>query len=406
MTSTDRILTTHTGSLVRPPELIEIMRAIESGLPYDEERLNELLPRVVGEVVRKQADVGIDIPSDGEFGKHGWIRYVRERLEGLEPTGSPEAPSKLWSRTGMHQDRFAGFYKMYNRLERNAWMPEELEQEATSEHGTTSWACAGPIRYTGQAEVARDIANFREALAKVDVSDAFLPVVAPCSAELHLEEQRHYSSDEDYLFAIADALHEEYRAIVDAGFLLQIDDAMLPMRRVSFDDLTEYIAWAELRIDALNHALRGIPEDRVRYHICWGSQNVPHTWDVPLRDIVALVLKVNAQAYALEAGNPRHEHEWQVWKDVRLPEGKTLIPGVISHSTNVVEHPELVAWRLCNFASVVGRENMIAGTDCGFSQNWDLIRVHPEVQWAKLEALVEGAHLASKQLWPTADVAL
>lgn len=401
----DRILTTHAGSLIRPSEVIEVMRAIEHGRPYDEQGFDRLLTAAVADVVRAQATVGIDIPSDGEFGKHGWIRYVRERLDGLESTGHREGPSKLWSRTGMDQARFSGFYERYNKLERIMWMPADPDPDAGSpQTRSTSWICTGPIRYKGQAALARDLANFRAALNDVDVVDAFLPVVAPASAELHLEGNEHYATEEEFLFAIAEALREEYRAIVDAGLMVQVDDAMLPMRRISFDSLQEYRRWARIRIEALNHALEGIPAQRVRYHICWGSQNVPHTWDIPLRDLVDLVLGVNAGFYSLEAGNPRHEHEWQVWREVKLPEGKKLIPGVISHSTNLVEHPELIALRLQNFASVVGRENVIAGTDCGFSQNWDLPRMHPEVQWAKLEALVAGAQLASEHLWSAAAV--
>jgi 5-methyltetrahydropteroyltriglutamate--homocysteine methyltransferase len=394
--SENGILTTHAGSLIRPREIIEIMRDIELGEGHDELRLRQILPGAVARVVDQQAGTGIDIPSDGEYGKHGWIRYVRERLGGLEAVDDDDLAGKLWSREGLAQKRFAGFYSRYAQIERTAWLPDGIEPVG---RGLKAWACTGPVSYIGHEALARDIANMKAALDGHDFADAFMPVVAPASAELHLVEHRHYETDEEFLFAIADALGEEYKTIVDAGFIVQIDDAMLPMRALAFDDYDDYRAWAQLRIDALNHALKGIPEDRVRYHICWGSQNVPHTWDIPLSQLVDLVLQVNAQAYSLEAGNPRHEHEWQVWKDVALPEGKTLIPGVISHSTNVVEHPELVAMRLCNFASAVGKENIIAGTDCGFSQNWDLLRMHPEVQWAKLEALVEGAALARKQLW-------
>ena len=221
-------------------------------------------------------------------------------------------------------------------------------------------------------------------------------MAAPCSVEAS-RANNYYRTEEEYLFAIADALKEEYRAIVAAGLLLQVDDAWLPAqyaRMLPQASMADYRRYVHLTIEALNHALEGIPEDRVRYHICWGSQNVPHIWDVPLADIIDLVLRVKAQAYAIEAANPRHEHEWEVWQHTTLPDGKILIPGVISHATNVVEHPRLVAQRLQNFARCVGRENVIAGTDCGFSQNWNLARVHPEVQWAKLEALVEGARLA------------
>jgi len=226
-------------------------------------------------------------------------------------------------------------------------------------------------------------------------------VAAPGSIEAS-HVNRHYASAEEYLYAIADAMKEEYRAIVDAGLLLQVDDAFIPaLYDLRYSDLSmeEYGKFSEARIEALNYALAGIPPDRVRYHICWGSWNAPHVGDVPLQDIVHLVLKVDAGAYSIEAANPRHEHEWTVWQETKLPEGKILIPGVVTHSTNVVEHPELVAWRIANFARLVGRENVLGGTDCGFSQHWNLIRVHESVQWAKLEALAEGAALASKQLW-------
>jgi len=219
---------------------------------------------------------------------------------------------------------------------------------------------------------------------------------------MEITPNQHYRTQEDYLFALADTLRDEYRMIVDAGFILQVDDAILPMQRFMLfqgKDFAEYRQWAELRMEALNHALKGIPEDRVRYHICFGSQNVPHTSDPNLRDIIDLVLRAKAQAYSIEASNPRHEHEWQIWQDVKLPEGKILIPGVVGHATNIVEHPELIALRLENFAELVGRANVIAGSDCGFSQSWNSPRVHVQVQWAKLEALVEGARLASKQLW-------
>jgi 5-methyltetrahydropteroyltriglutamate--homocysteine methyltransferase len=261
-----------------------------------------------------------------------------------------------------------------------------------------TWVNTGPVTYTGQQQVQRDIANFKAALEGLQVQEAFMPTVAPASAEGR--PSQYYKTDEEYLFALADALHEEYLAVVGAGFVLQVDDAFVPAHYNPHEDIDTYRKWVEVRIDAINHALRDIPEERVRYHICWGSQNVPHTWDVPLAVIVDQVLRVKAQAYVIESANPRHEHEFQIWQDTRLPDGKILIPGMISHSTNVVEHPELISWRLQNFARLVGRENIIAGTDCGFSQNWNLIRVHPEVQWAKLEALAEGAALASRKLWP------
>ena len=399
--SSDRILTTHVGSLVRPPEIIAAMRASELHQPYDEAALERNLTKGVAAVVRKQAEVGVDVPSDGEFGKQGWAGYVRYRLGGLE-WHDAEAGAPPFSIGGIAQGRqdFPGFYETYGRVERTTWMPNSPSGEPFPDvpPSQSSWTCTGPVTYIGQKEIARDIANFKAALANVQVEEAFMPVVAPCSAE-GTRVNQYYKTDEEYLFAIADAVREEYKAVVEAGLVLQVDDAILPMRYNPTGDLQQFLKWAEVRIDALNHALEGIPEDWVRYHICWGSQNVPHTWDIPLKDILPLILKVKAQAYSLEAANPRHEHEWEVWQDTKLPEGKILIPGLVMHATNIVEHPDLVAQRIRNFARLVGRENVIAGTDCGFSQNWNLVRVHPEVQWAKLEALAEGARLATKQLW-------
>jgi 5-methyltetrahydropteroyltriglutamate--homocysteine methyltransferase len=398
--STERILTTHTGSLIRPIEVIELMRRLEAGSPVETSELSARLRTAVADVVRRQAETGIDVPSDGEFGKRGWTSYVSERLGGLESYASPYS-GIINSLAGAEFDRYKGFYATYNRFERTLWLPGDDETQP-EEAPSLGWRCTGPITYTGSEAIKRDIANLKAALEGLGVEEAFLPVAAPCSVEA-TRANNYYAREEDYLFALADALHEEYRAIIDAGFLLQVDDAFMPAvypRMMQTKTLREYRDYVNLTIDALNHALEGIPEDRVRYHICWGSQNVPHTWDVPLDMIVDLVLRVKAQAYSIEAGNPRHEHEWEVWQKTKLPDGKILIPGVISHSTNVVEHPRLIAQRIQNYGRLVGRENVIAGTDCGFSQNWNMVRVHPEVQWAKLEALVEGARLASRELWP------
>ena len=261
--------------------------------------------------------------------------------------------------------------------------------------------CVGPITYTGLDELNRDIQNLKSALQGVAAEEAFLPVAAPSSA-IPDRKNEYYKTDEECVAALAEALRTEYKTIVDSGFLLQVDDAraavtfdrMVPP--ASFDD---YYRWLARHVELLNHALEGLPEGRVRYHVCWGSWPGPHTTDVPLRKIVDLILKVNAGAYLIEAANPRHEHEWKVWKDVKLPEGKILIPGVVSHGTNVVEHPELIAERIARFAECVGRENVIAGTDCGFAQEELNRRVHPTVMWAKLEAMAEGARIATKQLW-------
>ncbi len=398
--STSRILTTHVGSLVKTPEIVDAMRAEAMHEPFDAKTFAEDLRRGVAQVVRKQAEVGIDVPSDGEYGKSSWMGYVWQRIGGMELAKELPAETVEWFR--LRNARFPGFQEAYERIETTAWMPKLPSGKKPEVANVLNvFFCTGPITYKGQAAMQRDIENFKAALAEVKVEDAFLPVVAPCSCAWP-GLNRYYRSEREYLYAMADALHEEYKMIVDAGLLLQVDDAILPMRYVvgaPNQDLNEYLKWAEMCIDALNHALRGIPEDRVRYHICWGSQNAPHTWDIPLKDIIHLVLKVKAQAYCIEAANPRHEHEWKLWETVKLPAGKLLIPGVVSHCTNVVEHPELVAWRISNFARLLGRENVMAGTDCGFSQGWNWARVHEEVQWAKLAALVEGADLASHQLW-------
>jgi len=406
--STDRILVSHVGSLVRPTAIREVMAAREQELPYDEAAFQVTLRREVAQVVRQQAAVGVDIVSDGEFGKAGWIRYVAERLGGFvhREVGPGERefnPIYLIREA----EKFPEFYAAYNPIQYYDWLPPSESKTPFKPDATRPaakkmlWDCTGPITYRGQAAIQRDIDNFKAALAGVKVEEAFLPVAAPMSAR-GMWINSYYPSEDAVVSALADALKQEYRAIVDAGFLIQLDDAFLAHE---YDRLQgqmsqkEVHKYCEMRVELLNHALAGIPEEKVRYHVCWGSWNAPHTTDTPLRTLVDLVLKVRAQAYSLEAANPRHEHEWQVWKDVKLPDGKILIPGVVTHSTNVVEHPELVAWRIENFAGLVGRENVIAGTDCGFAQSYNVVRVHPSVQWAKLGSLVEGARLASRQLW-------
>jgi 5-methyltetrahydropteroyltriglutamate--homocysteine methyltransferase len=388
----ERILTTHVGSLVRPDELVEVLRARRDGEGYDESVHQEVLARMVRDVAARQAELGIDFVSDGEFGKGlTWASYVRERLGGFEerPWG-PEGRSEP-ERQGKDRSEFADFYEEYNRTARPGGYPEKGE-----------WICTGPIEYVGQAELQADIDHLKTAIAGLDVVNGFLPVVAPASV-VPVRRDEHYDSEEEFVFAVAAALNTEYKAITDAGLYVQIDDAFLATMYDSMvppSTLAEYRAWADLRIEALNRALEGIPPERSRYHVCWGSWNGPHTGDVALRDIVDLVLRVNVGAYALEQANPRHEHEWRVWEDVKLPEGKILLPGVISHATNVVEHPELVAERIVRLARLVGRERVIGSTDCGFAQSPFVRRVHPSIQWAKLGSLVEGARLATAQLWP------
>ncbi len=387
--SSGRILTTHVGSLIRPPELLDFLRAKQSGQPFDEGAYARALRESVARIVRRQAEAGVDVVSDGEFGKSiSWSQYVLERLSGFErrPIGSGADPFAR----GLDRSRFAEFY---------------AELDARDGRTTASDSvCVGPIAYTGQAELARDIDNFKAALKGAGVEEAFLPVAAPASV-IPDRKNEYYATDEQCVQAIAEAMRTEYRTIVDAGFLLQLDDARAAVtfdRMVPPASFEQYRNWVAMHVEALNHALEGIPEDRVRYHVCWGSWPGPHTTDVPLKDIVDLILKVRAGAYVIEAANPRHEHEWRVWKEVRLPGGKVLIPGVISHATNVVEHPELVAERIVRFAGVVGRENVIAGTDCGFAQGPFVRRVHPSIMWAKLEALAEGARLATRALWAKA----
>ena len=406
--STDRILVSHVGSLVRPMSIRNILHARDHGQPYDEAAYQETLRKEVAGVVRKQAEVGIDVVSDGEYGKAGWIRYVAERLGGfvhreIRPGEGDHNPVRMIREA----QKFPEFYAAYMPIQYYDWLPpgqSSTPLKADPEEARRNlliWECVGPISYAGQAAVARDIANFKAALAGVAVAEAFMPVAAPMSGR-SLWLNSYYKSDAEIVVALADALREEYKAIADAGFILQLDDAYLAHeydRMLGEMDAREVHKIAERCVELTNYALTGIPEEKVRYHVCWGSWNAPHTLDVSLRTLSDLILKVKAQAYSLESANPRHEHEWMVWKDLKLPEGKILIPGIVTHSTNVVEHPELVAWRIRNFASVVGRENVIAGTDCGFSQSYNIVRCHPSVQWAKLEALAEGARMASKELW-------
>ncbi len=394
--SSGRILTTHAGSLVRPQPIMEVLRDEAYNRPIDAAALARELRGVVAGVVARQKEAGVDVPSDGEFGKVGWNIYVLERFTGL----SPAEPTREYRFRGLDRSAFPEFYAGYDRQQYTMWLPESMN--AVPE--LIRWDCTGPVAYRGEDAVRRDIDNFKAALAAAGFDEGFLPVAAPGSVEAS-HRNRYYATSEEYLQALAEALKPEYRAIVDAGLILQVDDAFMPSLwdLVYFDhSMEEFLAFSELRIEALNPALEGIDPERVRYHICWGSWNAPHTGDVPLRDVVHLMLKVKAAAYSIEAANPRHEHEFRVWEDVALPEGKVLIPGVVTHSTNVVEHPELVAMRIESFTRLVGRENVIAGTDCGFAQHWNLIRTHESVQWAKLRALAEGAAIASSRLWQRA----
>ena len=384
--STDRILTTHVGSLIRPPELQAQLRAKQTGQGFDRAAYDRCLSDSVAAIVREQAAHGVDVVSDGEFGKSiSWAQYLLERLSGYERR--PITPgTHPWAR-GADRERFAEFYAELDAREAPATSMESV--------------VVGPVAYTGQAALARDIENFKAALSGVDVADAFMPVAAPASV-IPDRRNEYYRNDEDLLQAVAEAMRTEYRMITDAGLLVQVDDARAAVtydRMVPPGTLADYRKWVGLHMEALNHALAGIPEEQVRYHVCWGSWPGPHTTDVPLRDIVDLILSVKAGAYVIEGANPRHEHEWKVWRDIKLPPGKVLIPGVVSHATNVVEHPELIADRIVRLARAVGRENVIAGTDCGFAQSPFYRRVHPSIMWAKLEAIADGARRATRELW-------
>jgi 5-methyltetrahydropteroyltriglutamate--homocysteine methyltransferase len=375
--SEKRILTTHVGSLIRPKSLLDAHKAGLQSASYQQE-----LKSAVADVVAKQVKAGIDVVNDGEYGKSGWANYSLERMTGFEPR-----PDKLYEAVWLGRDRirFAEFMKA------------EFPRGAI---GTPGHACVSAIKYNGHAEVRRDLENLKAAAATAKPEDLFFTAVAPASVGYDATNE-YYKSEHDYVFAIASAMREEYLEIYKSGVVLQVDDAVLANM---YDHLTQespqrFREWAELRVAALNHALEGIPQDRIRYHICFGSWHVPHVADAQLEDIVDLMLKVNAGAYSIEAANVRHEHEWHVWEKVKLPAGKILVPGIVTHHTTTVEHPRLVAERIVNFAKVVGRENVIASTDCGFAQSEGIQRVHPQVMWAKFESLAEGARLASKQLW-------
>jgi 5-methyltetrahydropteroyltriglutamate--homocysteine methyltransferase len=392
--SDQRIITTHVGSLPRPDGLMALYRENAS-----DESLQPQLRSAVNDIVRRQSANGIDVVNDGEFGKAmrgamdfgAWWSYVYPRLAGYELREEQAKKGRAaWTFGSKERKEFAEFYAA------------EASAAATASQGGTSTArlygltCTGPVKYVGHDAIKRDIENLAAAVRANRVEEAFMTAVSP--ATLQILPNAYYKSAEDYTFALAEAIGEEYKAIVDAGFILQIDDpALVDIYDWWFsmsDDIAGFRKWAAIQVEAVNHALRGIPEDLVRFHICWGSWHGPHKGDVPLKEVVDLLLKVKAQGYSVEAGNVRHEHEWKVWQNTKLPAGKVLIPGLVSHATNVLEHPELVADRIVRFAKTVGRENVIASTDCGLGG-----RVHPQIAWAKLQALAEGARLATKQLW-------
>ena len=379
--SEERILTTHVGSLPRPTALTDLGGYLK-GPPTDKEAYARQLRQSIAEIVRKQAAAGLDIINDGEFGKESWANYILKRISGFE-VRADQLREVEW--LGRDRVRFAEF------------LAEDFPRAV---QGSPTEACVGPIRYVDHESIAVAVDALTDALKSVKVAEAFMTAVAPASTAYDGVNE-YYGSEREYVFAIAEALREEYQAIHNAGLLVQVDDAVLANM---YDALVtkspeRYREWAQLRIDALNHALEGIPEDRVRYHLCFGSWHLAHVSDAPLEEVVGFILQVKAGAYSIEAANPRHEHEWRVWENGRLPPGKVLIPGVITHHIITVAHPRLVADRIVRFARLVGRENVIAGADCGFAQVDSLRRVHPEIMWAKFEALVEGARIASEELW-------
>jgi len=378
--STERILVTHAGSLPRPNDLRAMVVAKTAGQPYDQAAINARLPSAVAEAVRRQIACGIDIVNDGELSKFNFTDYVRDRIAGYE--ARPNTGRRRLDMTARDVRKFAGYFEAVPR--------------ARALGPATMPVCVAPLRYVGQADLKRDLDNFRAALSGAQVAGAYLPANTPGTIE-HWIANEYYKSDEEFLFAIAEVMREEYRAIVDAGFLLQIDDPDLPDGWACLPDisLSEYRKYATLRVDALNHALQGIPKEKVRLHVCWGSFHGPHHDDIPLRDIIDLIFRVNAGSYSIEASNPCHEHEWHVFEDVKLPEGATLIPGVVGHCTDFIEHPDLVAERLVRYARLVGRENVLAGTDCGLGTRVG----HESICWAKFAAMAEGARRATKTLW-------
>jgi 5-methyltetrahydropteroyltriglutamate--homocysteine methyltransferase len=388
------IQTTHVGSLVRPPELVAYMRKLLEREAIDDAAFEQYLTRAVADVVGRQVRAGLSVVNDGEYSKSSWYRYVTERLSGLEFRAVPNERPKPTPSAGHDFERFREFYAEY-----------QGSQQVNS--GAGYWAVTGPISYRGQAQVHRDIANLKTALGGNAGVAGFLPVVAPASVLQGLRDE-YYGSEEKLSVALGEALHTEYKAITDAGLIVQLDDAWLAAKydmMVPPGRFADYYAWAEQKVAALNRALGDIPEQQSRYHVCWGSWNGPHTNDVAAEDIVDLILRVKVGGYSLEMANPRHEHEWRIWEKAKLPPQRVLLPGVIAHTTNVVEHPKLVAERLVRLAKLVGRERVIGSTDCGFAQGVFYQRVHPSIMWAKLEALAEGARLATAELWGHAAAA-
>ncbi|MGH7096573.1 MAG: cobalamin-independent methionine synthase II family protein [Stellaceae bacterium] len=380
-TSTERILTTHAGSLPRPPELRDLVLARTRGEAIDETALERQLPAAVREAVARQAQCGLDIVNDGELSKPNFTDYVATRLSGIARRPGGSGLRRL-SMTARDEIKFPDYFTATRRVRHSG--------------GAVLPVCVGELHYVGEAELKRDLDNFRTALNGIEVVGAFLPANTPGTIE-HWLDNEHYENDEAFLFAIAEAMRTEYEAIVNAGFLLQIDDPDLPDGWACRPNLTlpQYRDYAALRVAALNHGLRNIPKEKIRLHVCWGSFHGPHHDDIPLKDIIDLIFRVRAGSYSIEASNPCHEHEWRVFETVKLPEGATLVPGVVGHCTDFIEHPDLVAERLVRYARLVGRENVLAGTDCGLGTRVG----HPSICWAKFDSLVEGARRASRTLW-------
>ncbi len=383
--STERILTTHVGSLPRPDDLFELMLAKMDGKAVDEKLYVERVRRAVEDSVKRQAAVGLDVVSDGEMGKPSFITYAAQRLGGLE------------KREGVRPSPFSSTRETRDFPE---YYQSAVAEQVSSRRRRALMVCTGPITYKGQGQLKAELDLLKAALRGVNATEAFVPAIAPSNVETTTPNE-HYATAEEYVFAIARAMREEYQAIVQAGFLLQIDDPFLVTYYIMRPELSvaECRKWAELRVEALNAAIAGIPAERIRFHTCYSINMGPRVHDMQLKDIIDIVLKVNAGGYSFEAANPRHEHEWEEWKRVELPEDKVLMPGVITQSTVLVEHPELVAQRIARFAEVVGRERVIASADCGFASFAGSNEVHPSIVWAKFAALVEGARIASKRLW-------
>jgi 5-methyltetrahydropteroyltriglutamate--homocysteine methyltransferase len=378
--STDRILTTHAGALPLPADLKELHNARTAGIAVDEQAFSQRVTGAVADIVKKQIACGLDIINDGEQGKSNFSRYARDRLSGFieREVKTSDHTSTIYARD---LTEFSDYFnaRTYHRGD-----------------NVKRVFCNARLKYVGHESLKAEIGDFKAGLQGQKYEQAFLPAVAPGTIE-HWMKNDYYPNDEAYLVAIADAMHEEYKAIADAGFLLQIDDPDLPdgWQFMSKMTVPEYRKYAELRVEALNHGLRDIPADRVRFHTCWGSYHGPHKYDISLRDIIDIILKVNAYTISIEAANPRHEHEWRVWQEVKLPAGKVLVPGVVGHATDIVEHPQAIADRLIRYAKIVGKENVMAGTDCGLGPRVG----SPQICWAKFEAMAEGARLATKELW-------